>query len=189
MWYNQCIVIKMSLNLSDVMHIVDRLTTGPSDIIAPVGITSSHHCSRRRNVICDVTAKLWVLNFWIKFATIRAKKCLKMLSLVSCDKQKMALMCFLSQISHSWVSRPRKPLVWYFHSKNTLMRFSYYIHQWHFIIMSMCMISFGGLLCGQLVKANSPLSIPGYSPLWQHLHWPITWYTVKFLHHLSEEEK
>jgi hypothetical protein len=41
MWYNQCIVIKTSLNLSDVMHIVECLTTGPSDIIAPVGVTSS----------------------------------------------------------------------------------------------------------------------------------------------------
>jgi hypothetical protein len=31
----------MSLNLGDVMHIVERLTMGPSDVIAPVGIVSS----------------------------------------------------------------------------------------------------------------------------------------------------
>jgi hypothetical protein len=30
-----------SLTLSDVMHIVERLTTVPSDVIAPVGVTSS----------------------------------------------------------------------------------------------------------------------------------------------------
>jgi hypothetical protein len=27
------------------MHIVERLTTGRSDVIAPVGVTSSRHCS------------------------------------------------------------------------------------------------------------------------------------------------
>jgi hypothetical protein len=53
-----------SLNLSDIMHIVERLTTAPSDVIAPVG------------VICDVTAELWVLNFWIKFATVQAQNAL-----------------------------------------------------------------------------------------------------------------
>jgi hypothetical protein len=89
----------------DVVHIVERLTTGPSDVIAPVGVTSSWRyriiapvgvTSSWCRIICDVMAELWVLNFWIKFATVRAKKGLKMLSLVSCDKQKMALVCFLS---------------------------------------------------------------------------------------------
>jgi hypothetical protein len=34
------------------------------------------------------------MNFWIKYATIRDKKSLKILSLVSCDKQKTALVFF-----------------------------------------------------------------------------------------------
>jgi hypothetical protein len=56
-------------------YIVERQMTGPSDVIAPVGVTSSW----RRRVICDVTAKLWVLNFLIKFVTIRAKNASKFL--------------------------------------------------------------------------------------------------------------
>jgi hypothetical protein len=58
--------------------------------------------------------------------------------MVACDKQKTALVCFWSVNYHScfswpgkgtWPavskpsSRPRKALVWYFHSKNTLMQF------------------------------------------------------------------
>jgi hypothetical protein len=65
------------------MHIVERLTTGPSDIIAPVSIASSWR-------YCDVTAELWVLNLWIKFATIRAQNASKCSHLVSCDKQETA---------------------------------------------------------------------------------------------------
>jgi hypothetical protein len=61
--------------------------------------------------------------------------------MVACDKQKPALMCFWSVKYHthtflawpgkgtrpavSCLSRPRKALVWYFHSKNTLVQFSY----------------------------------------------------------------
>jgi hypothetical protein len=95
---------KTSLNLSDVMHIVERLTTGPSDVIAPVGVTSSRRyriiapisvmSSWRCRIICDITAELWDLNFWIKFATIQAKNTSKCSHLVSCDKQKTALVFF-----------------------------------------------------------------------------------------------
>jgi hypothetical protein len=95
-----------SLNLSDdIMGIVGHLTTGSiSDVIALVGVTSSW-CYRviapvgltsswRRRIICNITAKLWVLNFWIKFATIQAKNASKCSHLVSCDKQKSALVFF-----------------------------------------------------------------------------------------------
>jgi hypothetical protein len=73
--------------VGDVMHIVERLTTGPSDVIAPVGVMSLWRyrviapvgvtSSWRRRVIYDVTADHWVLNFWIKFVTIRAQNASK----------------------------------------------------------------------------------------------------------------
>jgi hypothetical protein len=61
-------------------------------IIAPIGVTSSHHLRLQR----DVTAELWVLNFWIKFAMIWAQNASKCSHLVSCDKQKTVLVCFFS---------------------------------------------------------------------------------------------
>jgi hypothetical protein len=83
-----------SSNLSDVMHFVGCLTTGPSDIIVPVGITLLW----RNHIIAPISVTSRP-NFgsWIsEFATIRTKKCLKILIIVACDKQKMALMYFLS---------------------------------------------------------------------------------------------
>jgi hypothetical protein len=128
-------------NFSDVMHIVERLTTGSSDVIVPIGVASPW----RRRIISDFTSKLWVLNFWIKYATIRAQNASRCSHLVSCDKQKMALMCFLSgnitlmvflaRETHSTVTLirgflspgnpfdgPRKPRVWsngFFRAKKT----------------------------------------------------------------------
>jgi hypothetical protein len=86
-----------SLNLSDVMRFVGAPNDGPKwhhrSCWCNVIVTSSRHCSRRRNV----KAELWVLNFWIKFAMIRAKNASKYSLLVACDKQKTALVCFLSR--------------------------------------------------------------------------------------------
>jgi hypothetical protein len=75
------------------VHIVERLTPGPGDVITPVGVASSWRyrviapvgvmSSWRRRIICDVTAELWVLNFWIKFATIQAKNSSKYGTLIS----------------------------------------------------------------------------------------------------------
>ena len=64
------------------------------------------------------------------------------IDLWACDKQKTVLVCILEWKYHTRsflgreialdlrsraISRPRKLLVWYFHSKCTLMRFSYCI--------------------------------------------------------------
>jgi hypothetical protein len=88
MWYNQCIVIKTSLNLSDIMHIVECLTTGPSNVIAPVGVTSSWHYRVITPVgITSSSRHLWRhsrtlgLEF-LKFATIRAQNAHKISQLV-----------------------------------------------------------------------------------------------------------
>jgi hypothetical protein len=119
--------------LVTTLHIVEDLTTGQSDIIAPVGVTSLWRyrviapIGVTRRIICDVPAELWVLNFWIKFATIRAKNASKYSHLVSCDKQKMAVVCvFWVEIWHSWFSCPGNPGDRrYFHSKNTRVWFSH----------------------------------------------------------------
>jgi hypothetical protein len=101
--YHMAALWLTSVDLHDIMYIVEHLTTGPSDVIAPVGITLSRHLR--------LAAKLWVLKFWIKFATIQAKNASKCSHLVSCNKQKMARVCFLSG----------KPLVWYFHTRAVLL--------------------------------------------------------------------
>jgi hypothetical protein len=148
MWYNQCIVIKTSLNLT---HIAERLTTGPSDVIAPVGVTLLRVYSHQRNVIASFATPRPNFGSWISLLNLRWFE-LKMpqnaLHLVSCDKQKTALVCFFSGnitlvVFLAWENhstcglvgfparssgfpRPRKPRMWYFHSKNTWVWFSYW---------------------------------------------------------------
>jgi hypothetical protein len=75
------------------------------------GLKRCHRSSRRniivsllpsswhRPVICDVKAELWVLNFLIKFATIRAKNASKCSHLVSCNKTENGTRVFWVEIS------------------------------------------------------------------------------------------
>jgi hypothetical protein len=114
------------------MHIVERLPMGPSD----VGVMSSRHCSRRRSFICDVTAKLSVLNFWINFATIRAKSknASKCSHLVSCDKQKMARVCFGTGVFFEWKYHASGFLGWETHL--TAVGFPHWEHFEAFLLLA-----------------------------------------------------